>query len=173
MSQKKDELRHAIQEDFERMGEVVKSLSQLQTRITRLKDPALIRMTVKAAAGELHDYYTAFEFIAKRVLMLEGITIDLPEGRWHKALSQAAVKHQLVSEAHMPLLDDLRNFRHVVRCGYGVEYNTAAVSEKIEKAVSAWPDLEQGLRAKSQIEAAVKNQPASNSPVKRSQHRKP
>ena len=106
MSQKKDELRHAIQEDFERMGEVVKSLSQLQTRITRLKDPALIRMTVKAAAGELHDYYTAFEFIAKRVLMLEGITIDLPEGRWHKALSQAAVKHQLVSEAHMPLLDD-------------------------------------------------------------------
>ena len=102
---------------------------------------------VEALAYQLHTFYNACEDLLKLVTTaFENHMTD--QGNWHRGLVQrmsltiSGVRPALISAATLPLLDQLRAFRHFFRHAYNTPINVPRLMLVLDDARVVHPLLQ-------------------------------
>lgn len=125
-------LKAEIEADLEAIAEIYAALDrysgQLDTEAGRI-----------AAAYYLHNLYSAFENIFRRVARAFGNAVSDEPG-WHVGLLQRmrldipGVRPRLIGAAAYDALDELRRFRHIFRSAYRLELDADRLALVLKKA---------------------------------------
>ncbi len=118
--------------------EIDKIYSKIKQRSASLNNEA----KVESLAYQLHNLYCAYEDLFK--IIASTFENNIEEGlTWHKELlrrmsmSIRDIRPNLLSEASLRLLSELRAFRHFFRHAYAYELDAKKVKLVLEKALES------------------------------------
>jgi len=122
------------------LAKLEKLVQRLATQQGRVDDEEIS----ESAALRLHNFYTGCERIFKLIASeVNGIGSQNPD--WHKrllnqmALEVPGIRPAVISPATRTVLEELLNFRHVIRNIYGFELKPERVEELVVIAIALFP----------------------------------
>jgi hypothetical protein len=134
-----------IKTEVEKLEKLVQRLATQQGRV----DDEEIS---ESAALRLHNFYTGcervFKLIAAEVNGVLSQSLD-----WHKrllnqlALEVPGIRPAVISSATKSALEELLNFRHLIRNIYGFELKSERVKELVQMTVELFPRLAKEIEA--------------------------
>jgi len=145
-----------IKDDLAKLEKLVERLAKRQARVDdeEFSDSAALR---------LHNFYTGCERIFK--LIAKEINGILPQSLdWHKrllnqvALEVPNIRPAVISAETHTVLEELLNFRHVVRNLYVYELKPERVEELVSLTLKLYPRFNQEIKAFISFLETVYNQ---------------
>lgn len=124
------------------LAKLEKLVQRLSTQAGRVDDEEIS----ESAALRLHNFYTGCERIFKLIASEVNGILSQNLG-WHKrllnqvALEVPGIRPAVVSPATRTVLEELLNFRHVIRNIYGFELKPERIEELVALAVAVFPQF--------------------------------
>jgi uncharacterized protein YutE (UPF0331/DUF86 family) len=155
----KKELPVLVAEINDELAKLEKLVNRLATQQGRVDDEEIS----ESAALRLHNFYTGCERIFKLIATeVNGVLSQSLD--WHKrllnqvALEVAGIRPAVISAETRKGLEELLNFRHVVRNIYAFELKPARVEELVKLAIGLYPRVAQEIGVFTAFLSDVYNQ---------------